>query len=261
MEGTDMARTARSCSESGWYHVTLRGAGRRALFESDDDRRAFLEMADKMAAKDRVGIAAWALMDNHVHLVAHADLGNLKAGMHRLCTGYAVRFNRSNGHVGPVFQGRFASFPIESDAYLMEAVRYVHANCRDKGIADPSRYEWCSYPAYLAEAPLPWVQAVIDIFGGREAFASFHRETVELAVEESTRHRRQLNDDDARAIAADAFGDRFAETVPLLEPKEKTAALWRLYALGLSTRQIERLTGVGRAIVRKACAADPRSTI
>ncbi len=71
--------------------------------------------------------------------------------------------------------------------------------------------------------------------------------------------RRRLNDDDARAIAAGAFGSRFAEAVPLLESGDKTAALRRLYALGLSTRQIERLTGIGRAVVRKACASDPRS--
>ena len=33
--------------------------------------------------------------------------------------------------LGHVFQERFKSFPIESDAYLLEAVRYVHNNPRE----------------------------------------------------------------------------------------------------------------------------------
>ncbi len=147
-----MTRRARQASESGWYHVTMRGAGRRALFEDDDDRTRFLRGLDDAARRsdEMVEAPAWCLMDNHVHLVTKAaDLSSLQKAIHWLCSGHASRFNRKNGHVGPVFQERFASFPIESDAYLMEAVRYIHLNCRDKGFEDPARYRWSSYPLFM----------------------------------------------------------------------------------------------------------------
>lgn len=247
-------RQPRIQSETGWYHVVLRGAGRRAIFESDEDRQSFLDLVRIMSNKDNVGIAAWALMDNHAHFVLNANIGDLSSGMHRLCTTYASNFNRKNGHVGPVFQGRFASFPINSDEYLMEAIRYVHLNCKDKGVGDPKKYKWCSYKLYITGESDPSLsRVVVEVFGGLEAFTAFHDMQIELAIDDGPRHRRRLNDDEARRIAQNALGRAFAESVPMLDKEKKARALRELYALGISSRQIERLTGIGRGVVRKAC--------
>ena len=251
-----MTRIARTPSESGWYHVTSRGAGRRALFESDEDRADLLALVTARSA-DAAGsfeAAAWCLMDNHVHLLVHAPLlADLQKNMHRVCCAYASRFNRRNGHVGPVFQGRFSSFPIEDDAYLMEAVRYIHRNCLDKGCEDPASYEWCSYALFVGEGRTAARDQVIGCFGGVDAFERFHRSDVGLARDDGAVHRRRLNDDDAREIAKRTLGERFAEHVPAMEGPQRASALRRLFALGLSTRQIERLTGIGRSVIRRAC--------
>lgn len=39
-----MPRGPRQQSESGFYHVVLRGNGKQLLFEDDDDRLRFLEL-------------------------------------------------------------------------------------------------------------------------------------------------------------------------------------------------------------------------
>ncbi len=251
-----MTRRARQASESGWYHVTMRGAGRRALFEDDDDRVRFLRDLDDAArhSNEAVEIPAWCLMDNHVHLVVKAeDLSSLQRSTHRLCSGYASRFNRKNGHVGPVFQERFASFPIESDAYLMEAIRYVHLNCRDKGFEDPARYRWSSYRLFIDGPRTLAMDGIVDLFGGPDGFKRFHAEDVHLGMVEAPTHRRRLDDERARRIARIECGSGFAEVIPLMEHSERDRAIARLYALGLSTRQLERMTGIGRSVIRRVC--------
>lgn len=248
-----MPRTSRVQSESGWYHVIVKGAGRRTIFETDDDRRTFLKMLADMRDTDNIEIAAWTLMDNHVHLVVRTKTNNLQIGMQRLCTSYAVYFNKVNEHVGPVFQGRYKSFPIEADSYLLQVIRYVHLNCIDKGIVDPAKYEWCSYGTYLGNHLSEINQWVIDVFGGLNPFVSFHREGVDVETERLCMQKSRLNDEEARWIASRAFGKRFAETIPLLGKQEKSEAIYRLHQMGLSARQIERLTGVGRRVIRKAC--------
>lgn len=64
-----MARPARAASESGYYHVVLRGNGKQLLFEDDIDRHAFVDMAAEQLGKRGIDVIAWCLMDNHVHLL------------------------------------------------------------------------------------------------------------------------------------------------------------------------------------------------
>ena len=59
----------RSLSESGYYHVVVRSAGKVALFEDDADRRCYLRLLKEAREKTGARIIAWVLMTNHVHLV------------------------------------------------------------------------------------------------------------------------------------------------------------------------------------------------
>lgn len=135
-----MARPARAASESGYYHVVLRGNGKQLLFEDDIDRHAFVDMAAEQLAKRGIDVIAWCLMDNHVHLLLRDVDMQLSGAMHALATKYAQYFNRRNGHSGHVFQGRFGSFPVNDDAYMLEAVRYIHDNPAKAGVSAASEY-------------------------------------------------------------------------------------------------------------------------
>ncbi|WP_324249928.1 transposase [Parolsenella catena] len=81
-----MARGPRAISNSGYYHVMLRGAGRQLLFENDLDRRTFLRYLTEAIAGTKTSLIAWCLMDNHVHLLL-CDSQNSLAGA------YAFRLN------------------------------------------------------------------------------------------------------------------------------------------------------------------------
>ena len=123
-----MPRSSRKGSESDVYHVIVRGEGRKLLFEGDDDRLCFMRMLESALDRNAASVFAWCLMSNHVHLLVKCELSSLSRLMQGLAGGYAVYYNKEHDHVGHVFAGRFSSFAVDTDEYLMTAVRYIHFN-------------------------------------------------------------------------------------------------------------------------------------
>jgi putative transposase len=130
-----MARLARIVISQVPHHVTQRGNRRLSVFFNDDDRHAYLALVAAACAVNDAACLAWCLMDNHVHLilVPQAEDGLLAtlAEAHRR---YSRRINFREGWRGSLFQGRFASYPMDA-AHLMAAVRYVENNPVATGMA------------------------------------------------------------------------------------------------------------------------------
>jgi REP element-mobilizing transposase RayT len=72
-----MARTARQTSATDVYHVMLRGINQSQLFYDDADRRVFLNRMVQFGDETGSSLLAYALMDNHVHLLLRAGKGQL----------------------------------------------------------------------------------------------------------------------------------------------------------------------------------------
>jgi putative transposase len=84
-------------------------------------------IAEACAAHGTVCLA-WCLMDNHVHLIlVPLSEDGLRATLGEAHRRYSRRINFREGWRGYLFQGRFASYPMD-DAHLMVAVRYVENN-------------------------------------------------------------------------------------------------------------------------------------
>lgn len=247
-----MPRGPREFSEYGYYHVMLRGAGRQILFEEDRDKDEFLRYLTDSMGDHEVELIAWCLMDNHAHLLLLDPENRLAAFMHSVLTRYALYYNAKSGHVGPVFQGRFKSKPIETNEYLLQAVRYIHDNPLDLGVSRES-YRWSSYLEYVNEPRIVSVEPVLALIGGKSSFASFSvcgREDVYTPFE-----RGRLPENEVTRVFRRELAERgmTPSEVKTLRPDRRNQMLAHLYDLGLSVRQLERLTGVGRyAIARVA---------
>ena len=64
-----MPRTARKKSETGIYHVILRGINKQLVFEEDDDYEKFLTVLEEVKEISRFKLYAFCLMPNHIHLL------------------------------------------------------------------------------------------------------------------------------------------------------------------------------------------------
>ena len=249
--GVNMPRCARRVSESGYYHVMLRGNGRQVIFEDDADRRAFLEALGEAMSSRGIEIVAWCLMSNHVHLLLADPGGRLSDAIHAMTTSYAGHFNRRSGHVGSVFAGRFKSVPVEDDAQLLAAVRYIHDNPVKAGIcAVPDEYPWSSYHEYVGEPWIASVETVLDLVGGIDRFECFS-----LAPRPTGycfRPGARVPEEDAADVARAAIYPVALADVKTLDGEERVRVLSLMRDAGLSVRQVERLTGVGRYAIEKS---------
>lgn len=131
-----MPRSSRVLSESGVYHVMMRGVNRDVLFLDPEDCQRFLLALAKTKEASGCSVLAYCLMGNHVHLLLRTDREPLGVVIKRLGVRYARWFNDKYERVGHVFQGRFRSKPVETDAYLLTVVRYIWGNPVEAGFVD-----------------------------------------------------------------------------------------------------------------------------
>jgi putative transposase len=145
-----MPRSARIVLPDRPHHVIQRGNRQQAIFFSDDDRSAYIEILGYALQKHNTRCLAWCLMDNHVHLIlVPSSLDGLRAPLASAHTTYSQRVNRAQGLSGHLFQGRFASYPMD-DSHLMIAARYIENNpVKAELVTRAEDWQWSSARAHI----------------------------------------------------------------------------------------------------------------
>ncbi len=146
-----MARLARVVAPGLPHHITQRGNRRQRTFFSDDDYRAYLDFMAVSCARGGVEVWAYCLMPNHVHLIAVPDSEDgLRRAIGEAHRRYSRRINDRMEWRGHLWQGRFASVPLDQ-RYLLAAARYVELNPVRAGLAaDAEAYPWSSAAHHLS---------------------------------------------------------------------------------------------------------------
>ncbi len=121
------------------------------MFFGDGDYAAYKVLLAEGCAAAGVEIWAWCLMPNHVHLIlAPGDEGGLRRALGEAHRGYSRRVNFREGWRGFLWQGRFASVPMD-ETHLLAAVRYVELNpVRARLTPRAEDWLWSSARAHLA---------------------------------------------------------------------------------------------------------------
>jgi REP element-mobilizing transposase RayT len=144
-----MARQWRIEYPGALYHILSRGNDRRPIFKDTEDKIVFLELVEEMASRFNLDIYAYVLMNNHYHLLIKTNNDNLSKSMQWFGATYTRRFNVKHRRTGHLFQGRFKSFIIENDSYLLRLSCYIHRNpLRAKIVKRLPDYKWSSYLCY-----------------------------------------------------------------------------------------------------------------
>ena len=146
-----MARIARFVAPGLPHHVTQRGNRRERVFFGDEDFSLYLDLLKEACGREGVGVWAYCLMPNHVHLILTPQtpegLGRALGKTHRRYSAYINARLRVTGHL---FQSRFGSVAMDED-HLMAAARYVALNpVRAHLVARPQDWRWSSARAHLA---------------------------------------------------------------------------------------------------------------
>lgn len=147
-----MARLPRIVVPGLPHHIVQRGNRRQDVFFSNLDKDVYIEFVGKACKKHSVDIWSWCIMTNHVHFIAvpenEPSLANCFSEAH---VRYTRMINSREKWKGHLWQGRFASSPLD-ERYLLAAVRYVERNpVRAKIVGLPWQYEYSSALYHVGE--------------------------------------------------------------------------------------------------------------
>jgi putative transposase len=130
------------------FHVLNRGVGRMRLFHKNADYEAFERYLEKTLQTRSMRICSYCLMPNHWHLVLWPEKdGDLGAFMQKLTVTHVRNWqeHRKKVGMGHVYQGRYKSFPVETDDYFYQVVRYTERNAlRANFVTRADQWRWSS---------------------------------------------------------------------------------------------------------------------
>ena len=212
-----MARIARVVIPGIPHHITQRGNRRLETFFAESDYREYLYLMAEWCNRCKVQIWSYCLMPNHGHLIAVPEsedsLYRAIGEAHRRYTRY-INFQKEwKGHL---WQGRFASFPMD-EPYLIATARYIELNPVKAGIVKrPEEYRWSSARAHLQGEDDILVKAapLLAIVGNwQELLAS---DLPEQEYERLRRHERS-----GRPLGDDAFLAKLEEMTTRVLRKQR----------------------------------------
>ena len=251
-----MPRIARQQSETGIYHVFLRGINRGTIFEDTEDFSRFLNTISNAKGSDRFALIGYCLMSNHIHLLIQTGDEELGQSIKRIAGGYAAWFNWKYDRVGHLFQSRFGSEPIETEGYLLAALRYIHNNpVKAKLCRLPEQYEYSSYLDYLnkgtglTDTALVKEMASASSSDWTDWFVSFSQaENEDCFLDYSDQLR--LTDAMLRQRIAELPGLSKANKSGMPDNQDRDDAIRVLKQDGFGLRQLARVTGIPYGIIR-----------
>jgi REP element-mobilizing transposase RayT len=250
-----MPRGAREKSQSGIYHIIVRGINRQSIFEDDEDRQKLLQTL--LVYKEQCGysIYAYCFMGNHVHLLLKVGKEPLEQIMRRIGGSYVYWYNHKYDRIGNLFQDRFKSEPVETDAYFLTVLRYIHQNPMKAGIeGDISNYEWSSYSEYVNDRRLIDREEVLGLLSGNHdkairEFIKFMDEPNSSQCLDVKEKKNRITDNEAKRMIEEIL--KIKPAMIRNEPIEKKEEILKeiLRIEGISTRQLARITGVSANLV------------
>ena len=199
-----MARIARIIAAGIPHHVTQRGNRRMTTFFRDEDYLAYIALMAEWCRKYDVEIWAYCLMPNHVHLIAVPGTDDgLRRGIGEAHRRYSRMINFRENWRGHLWQGRFASFPMD-ERYLLAAARYVEMNpVRAHLTTDAGSWPWSSARAHLTctDDQLVKVAPLLEMAGDWKTFLDGAAE--EEHVSDIRKHERT-----GRPLGSEGFVER-----------------------------------------------------
>jgi REP element-mobilizing transposase RayT len=179
------------------FHVYNRERNRDPMFIDDEDRRMFLSIVRRYLSvvvhkdargrpyrclRTHVRLLAFALMDNHFHLVLRQlRAGGMEVLMRSVMTSYVQYFNRRHDGGGSMFVERYRAAEKVDRRSKLNAIAYVHDNH-----SLDCRCEFCSHRFYMApisETP-SWIEAQtgVTMFGGVEKYLNYREHRSGLSI-------------------------------------------------------------------------------
>ena len=248
-----MSRGKRKLSESGIYHIMLRGINRQQIFYDEEDNQYFISLLSRYKEVCEYQLYAYCLMGNHVHLLIKVGKEALDMIFRRICTAFVSWYNFKYERVGHLFQDRYKSEPVEDDAYFFTVLRYILRNPVKAGLCkEVESYAYSSAGEYFSDilgiTDTEFAKSLI----GTDKLKKFISENCDDNCLDIQPPSHRITDSAAQKLILREFGTLCPEAGKAKNRGELNASIVSLLDEGISIRQLSRLTGLSKKIIESS---------
>ena len=244
-----MARQARQKSESGIYHVMMRGINKQAIFHDEEDYVRFIKVIKKAKQASQFELYAYCLMPNHIHMLIRETEEPLSKIIKRIGCSYVYWYNIKYTRVGHLFQDRYRSEPVETDEYFLAAVRYIHQNpVKAEIVQQCSNYKYSSFNKYLTSDDLINKDYTFSIIS-ENLFKTFHQQDEKKEFIDITDVQKRVSDEMALKIYNELTNYCEQNAFKKIDKSERNKMISQMKKRGLTGRQIIEITGLSRSLI------------
>lgn len=258
-----MPRRKRQKSKTGIYHVMIRGINKQFIFNDELDlmkMEGLIRHISSLGASNdsnqrACAVYAYCLMGNHLHLLIEEQGKELADIMKRIGVAYVSYYNKRYNRVGPLFQGRFKSEPVDSFDYFVSLMHYIHMNpVKAKLVPNPGAYKWSSWREYESNTldASSRICSVVRTFGDME-WEQLRRivlnpdEPIQTTIDHESK-----TDSEATELMKSLLPSHIkAHKLSDLPKVERNEILLKALLAGIGVRQLARITGIGRMAIAR----------
>jgi len=143
------------------FHVLNRAVGRDTLFAKPGDYAAFEKVLRQAADVVSMRLLAYVAMPNHWHLVCWPEGDDdLSEYLRWVTVTHTQRWHACHhtSGTGPLYQGRFKSFPVQADEHFLTVCRYAERNPLRANLVDRAeKWRWSSLWHRVHQTEVPWL--------------------------------------------------------------------------------------------------------
>lgn len=240
-----MPRAAREKSESGIYHVMLRGINRQTIFEDDEDCEKYLQCIAECKEISGFILYAYCLMGNHIHLLLKEGKEPLDQIFKRIGVRYVFWYNWKYKRSGHLFQDRYKSEPIKDDAHFLAVLRYIYQNPVKANLCKkPEESRWSSYRSLGTGLSAADHGRLLEFMPIEQLHTFVETPTEDRFLDLAPDLR--ITDREAAELVKRIYRIKTLSEFQTLPPEEQAAGIRNMHGKGCSIRQLARLTGVAK---------------
>ena len=148
-----MARLPRYKIKNQPQHIIQRSIEGLQIFFDQQDYQYYHDCLEAAAYNYDLKIHAYALMPDHVHILASPGKeDSIPRTLQSLGRNYVQYFNECHSGVGTPWEGRYRATVIQSKSHLLTCSHYIEQNPVRAGLVkNPKAYTWSSF-AHNAQA-------------------------------------------------------------------------------------------------------------
>lgn len=242
------------------HHIILRGVNKQDIFWDNSDREKFIKTIIETKEKFVFELYLYVLMNNHVHVVIYDENKEISNIMHKLCTTYALYFNKKYGRVGHLFQNRYKSICIIDEKHLFNLIRYIHSNPEKEGIGSITEYKWSSYGDYINrnKNKITDTEFILGLFESKQedalsSFIKFNaKEDKRGYLETKLICENKLSDDEAIIYIKEILGIDNILSITNYNKEIRDSYIYKISKIrGIYKNQIARILGISERSVER----------